>query len=63
MKTRKYPSAIFRATPRGVAGRRSVRWLNDAAVERAQIKSQDIAHQMKFMSPMKRIATGLAMAS
>ena len=52
------PSLMFRTAKRGTPGRRAVKWLNDAAVARAKIKSQDINHQMKFMSRTKRLASG-----
>lgn len=54
---------MFLNSKRGTPGRRATRWLNDEAVARAKIKSKDIKHQMKFMSPMKRFATALALVS
>jgi hypothetical protein len=57
------PSEMFHHSKRGTRGRRATRWLDDEAVARARIKSKDIKHQMKFMSPMKRFATALALAS
>ena len=59
----KLKSTMFRTAKRGTPCRRATRWLNDEAVARAKIKSQDLEHQMKFMSPMKRFATALALAS
>lgn len=56
-------SSMFLNSKPGTPGRRATRWLNDEAVARAKLKSEDINHQMKFMSPMKRFATALAMAS
>lgn len=60
MKTK---SSMFLNSKRGTTGRRATRWLNDESAARAKIKSEDINHQMKFMSPMKRFATALALAS
>lgn len=54
---------MFLNSKRGTTGRRATRWLNDESAARAKIKSEDINHQMKFMSPMKRFATALALAS
>lgn len=59
----KYKSSMFEISKPGTPGRRATRWLDDEAVARAMIKSEDVKHQMKFMSPMKRFATTLAMAS
>jgi len=59
----KLKSSMFRSSKRGNQGRRATRWLDDKAVARAKIKSEDINHQMKFMSPLKRLATALALAS
>jgi hypothetical protein len=59
----KLKRSMFQTAKRGTPGRRATRWLNDEAVARAKIKSEDINHQMKFMSPMKRFATALALAS
>lgn len=60
MKTK---SSMFQTAKPGTPGRSATRWLDDEAVARAQIKSEDINHQMKFMSPGKRFATALALAS
>ena len=54
---------MFQTAKRGTPGRRATRWLNDANVARGKIKSEDINHQMKFMSPMRRLATAIALAS
>lgn len=59
----KLKSSMFLNSKPGTPGRRATRWLNDEAVARAKIKSEDINHQMKFMSPMKRFATAVALAS
>lgn len=60
MKTK---SSMFFISRRGTPGRRATRWLNDEAVARAKVKSEDIKQQMKFMSPMKRFVTAIALAS
>jgi hypothetical protein len=56
-------SSMFENAKPGTPGRRMTRWLNDEAVARAQIKSRDIKHQMKFMSPMRRFAAARALAA
>ena len=58
----KFGSALFLSARRGTPGRRLTRNLNDAAVERAQVKSQDLRHQMKFWSPLKRWGFALHLA-
>ena len=59
----KITNTMFLTAKRGNPGRRLTRHLNNAAVARAKNKSTDITHQMKFMSPMKKFATALALAS
>lgn len=59
----KQKSSIFLSSKPGTRGRRATRWLNDEAVARAHIKNEDFNHRMKFMSPAKRFATALSLAS
>lgn len=59
----KYTSQLFQTIKRGTPGRRLTRKLNDTRVNRALIRSEDLIHQMKFMSPGKRLATALSLQS
>ncbi len=59
----KMKSRMFVKTKRSTQGRKLVKHLDDARVAIAKEKSKDLKHQMKFMSPGKRFATALALAS
>ena len=55
------PSILFRISSPGTNGRKLCRNLNDDRVGAATLKSKDINHRIKFMSPANKLKTWEAM--
>lgn len=55
-------STQFLAAKKGSRGRKLVKYLDDRCVAIAKKRNESIEHRMKFMPPMKRYFTALALA-
>ena len=56
-------SALYRCAPRGSAGRKATKWLDDNRVVAALLRNDSPLHRMKFMNRNDRQRAALALAS
>ena len=56
-------STLYRCAPRGSAGRKATKWLDDNRVVAAIRRNESPLHRMKFMNRNDRATTARALAS